>query len=467
MNVSGESRITTAVPEPAPAGSSADSSPNLASSPTLTNSPPSPASSPALTNSSPSPVSSSALAESSGGRPPRVLIVDDTPTNRKLLQAMLAKEKFEILEAEDGGEAIRIARQEIPDLILLDVMMPVKDGYEVCAELKADPATAPIPVIFLSAKTESQDKIRGLELGAVDYITKPFSRGEILVRVRMHLEMRRLSRSLHEMNQELLQKQSRIHEDLRAAATIQKSLIPSDELKTRFKEFELAWNFLPCDSVGGDVFNLYRLDKDHVGLFVVDVSGHGVPSAMVTVSVAQTLSPQGGQLLKVKTEEAPYYRLPSPREVLSALDDHFPLERFQKFFTICYMMLNTKTGLLRYCRAAHPTPILVRASGEIEELAAGGTIVGLDSGVVRSEGEITLVAGDRIVLSTDGIAEYPNIMGDRFGDHRFKEAIGQSRSKALQESCDDILKEVFAHAAGLPAPDDITLFALEYRGPVS
>lgn len=412
------------------------------------------------------PAASSAEPDLSGP-PSKILLVDDTPTNRKLLQAMLAKERFEILEAGDGTEALRLAREAEPDLILLDVMMPEKDGYEVCAELKADPNTVQIPVIFLSAKTESQDKIKGLELGAVDYITKPFSRGEILARVRLHLEMRRLSRSLQSMNRELLRKQGRIQEDLRAAANIQRSLIPSDDLKMRFKEFELAWRFLPCESVGGDVFNLYRLDKDHVGLFVLDVSGHGVPSAMVTVSVAQMLSPQGGELLKKQIAEPPYYRLPGPAEVLHLLDEQFPMERFDKYFTISYLILNMKTGVLRFCRAAHPAPLVARIGGGIEELMTGGTIIGFGSDVVRAEGETRLEPGDRLFLSTDGIAEYPNLAGERFGDDRFKRVLQRTRPLPLQAALDALLDDVFAHASGFPSPDDMTLFALEYRGPAS
>jgi sigma-B regulation protein RsbU (phosphoserine phosphatase) len=394
----------------------------------------------------------------------KILVADDTETNRKLLRAMLAKERFSILEAGNGSEALRLASESHPDLILLDVMMPEMDGYQVCAELKSDPRTAEIPVVFLSAKTESQDKVKGLELGAVDFVTKPFSRGEILARVRTHVTMRRMSASLQAMNEELLQRQRRIEEDLRAAATIQRSLIPSDELKTRFKEFELAWKFLPCQSVGGDVFNLYRLDKDHVGLFVLDVSGHGVPSAMVTVSVAQTLSPQGGQLLKTKIGEAPFYRIPPPEEVLHRLDVEFPTERFEKFFTIAYLLLNMRSGVVRSCRAAHPAPLVLRRTGEIVELTDGGTIVGFSGDAQRSEGETLLHPGDRVFLTTDGLAECPNPVGARYGDARLRETLRGTHSLGLQEACDSIVAAVFSHAAGIPAPDDITIFALEYRG---
>src|SRR5436190_22967606 len=104
----------------------------------------------------------------------RILIADDVPFNQKVLAGILRRAGFDCLLADDGGQALRAVREQCPDLVLLDVMMPGKDGYEVCAELKADPMTADIPVIFLSALQDAADKIKGLTVGGADYVTKPF-----------------------------------------------------------------------------------------------------------------------------------------------------------------------------------------------------------------------------------------------------------------------------------------------------
>lgn len=397
-------------------------------------------------------------------RRPRILVVDDTPTNRKLLQAILARDDCEIFEAADGGEGLRIAREVAPDLILLDIMMPVLDGYRVCEELKRSPETAEIPVIFLSAKTESADKIRGLELGAVDYVTKPFSKGEILARVHTHLENRMLSQSLLTVNRELLRNQRRLEQDLRAASVIQQSLTPNDSVRTRYPEVEFGWVFQPCNAIGGDVFNVHPLDPDHVGIYVLDVSGHGVTSAMITVAVSQSLNPQGDSFLKERITDPPYYRLPGPAQVLERLDGEFPVERFDKYFTMSYLLLNLKTGRLRYARAAHPSPVLLRANGGQEELTEGGTIVGLGGMVPYREGEVTLQPGDRVIVYTDGINERPNPAGDRFGDLRVRSALEATRAHPISDVGERLHQSVREFAGGLPAEDDTTILAFEYRG---
>ncbi|MCC7262463.1 MAG: hybrid sensor histidine kinase/response regulator [Candidatus Latescibacteria bacterium] len=141
----------------------------------------------------------------------RLLIVDDTPQNLQVLGGILREQGYKLSVAQSGAQALEVARRVLPELILLDVMMPEMDGFEVCRHLKADPATAEIPVIFLTAKTEAEDVVRGFELGAVDYVTKPFNPPELLKRVQTHLELallrRDLEKQVEEKTSQLLQAQ--------------------------------------------------------------------------------------------------------------------------------------------------------------------------------------------------------------------------------------------------------------------
>jgi sigma-B regulation protein RsbU (phosphoserine phosphatase) len=254
-------------------------------------------------------------------------------------------------------------------------MMPKKDGYQVCEELKRNDRSAHIPIIFLSAKSQVEDKIRGLDLGGADYVTKPFDRGEVLARVRTQLNIAWLTKEIMNANKELLRKQKRLDEDLEAAAGIQQSLLPQES--PDMKNVAVAWRFMPCESIGGDIFNVVQLDETHLAIYMLDVSGHGVPSALVTVSVSQMLQTHRGLLLKKSIKPPPYYEIRSPAEVLNLLDQEYPIERFNKYFTISYLILDLKEGLIRYSNAAHPSPILLHMDGTLELLAEGGTIIGM------------------------------------------------------------------------------------------
>ena len=134
---------------------------------------------------------------------PQILLVDDNPTNLQVLYQTLEGQGYRLRAARSGRDAISIAQRAVPDLILLDVMMPDMDGFETCARLKADARTRDAAVIFLSALTEAREKVRGLELGAVDFVNKPFQSEEVLARVRTHLTIRDLQKQLRRRNEEL------------------------------------------------------------------------------------------------------------------------------------------------------------------------------------------------------------------------------------------------------------------------
>lgn len=394
--------------------------------------------------------------------PDKILIVDDEIANRKLLTGIFRKEGYRLVEAGDGVDAIKLALQEMPDLILLDIMMPQKDGYQVCQELKQNNRSADIPIIFLSAKAEKEDKIKGLELGGVDYVTKPFDRREVLARAKAQLKIRKLTKELTLANQHLTLQQKRIEEDLKAAGEIQRSLIainpPAD------KALDVVWRFMPCQKIGGDIFNILRLDRDHWAIYMLDVSGQGITSAMVAVSVSQMLQPRAGFLPIQAIDCPPHREIVHPAGVLAAMDKEYPIERFGKFFTISYCVLNAKKGTLRYSNAGHPPPILLHPDGTLELLEEGGTIIGMGGLLPFEEGERRLRFGDKLFLYTDGIVDYQNAQGQFYGEDRFLAELKRLKDNLISNMVDGVIESMMNFGNRADPQDDISLLAVEYRG---
>lgn len=257
-------------------------------------------------------------------------------------------------------------------------------------------------------------------------------------------------------SRELAEKQARLDEDLQAAAGIQRALLP-EQMPNR-SEIEMLWHFEPSQHIGGDIFEAFMLDRDHLLLYMVDVSGHGVPSALVTVSVHDMLEPHSGLIIDADGNITP------PGQVLALLDKQYPLERFDKHFTIAYAVLNLANGELVYSSAAHPPPVLLRPGGNMELLEAGGSLIGLDMGMPFEEGRLILQPGDRLLLYTDGVVEYQNQAGELFGQDKFLDVLTQESGSSMSGIFEALDRELKAFGHGAPPADDVSLLALEYRG---
>lgn len=227
---------------------------------------------------------------------------------------------------------------------------------------------------------------------------------------------------------------------------------------------KVAWKFLPSGQIGGDIFNLFRLDEDHFGIYMLDVSGHGVPAALVSVSVSQRLQPQNGDLLKRKKDCPPFYEIVPPNEVLQILDQEYPIERFDKYFTMVYLVIDGRDGCLRYSNAAHPPPVLLRRNGPFELLHAGGPIIGLGGKLPFEEEKKHLMPGDKIIFYTDGVIECQNPEGVLFGESRLYDLLERLRGESIDRILEGMLESVLAFSVGVGLKDDVTLLAAELAG---
>jgi sigma-B regulation protein RsbU (phosphoserine phosphatase) len=386
----------------------------------------------------------------------RILIVDDQPTNIKILGAALRSD-YDIVIATGGSKALEIARSEELDLILLDVMMPGMDGYEVFRFLKKGERTKDIPVIFVTAMSEVHDEVKGFELGAVDYIIKPFKLPVVRARVKTHLELKWKSDLIEFQKDELLEKQRIIDEDLHVAAGIQQSLLPRKFPQVNNVRF--AHKFQPCEAIGGDIFDVITINERYICLYILDVSGHGVSSALVTVSVSQMMHPHSGLILTTRENEQAILH---PAEVLKLLDEEYPMDRFGKYFTMVYLVLDRLKGSLAYSNAAHPRPILIRSGGELEPLEEGGTIIGLEGVVPFDGGEVRLISGDKVILYTDGVTEHRREDGELFGEERLFDLLKTSSDLRISGLVDTVFDTVIDFGGPNKPEDDITIVGFEY-----
>ncbi len=276
-------------------------------------------------------------------------------------------------------------------------------------------------------------------------------------------------KKLKQLNQELLEKQKWLDEDLAAAAQIQKSLLPPRVNSA--ENLEVAWKFEPCEHMGGDIFNLFQLHDDHWAIYMLDVSGHGVQAAMVTVSVSQFLQPNSGHLFKRKPGKHSQARqLRTPAEVLAVLDREFPFERFNNFFTITYMIINTRTGELRYSNAGHPHSIVLRKDGKRELLQSGGPAIGIGDFPLLNgqknryaEGRPLLTPGDKLLIYTDGIVDYQNPEGEFYGTDRFYQTLEALRGESVQNIVEKAVGYLLDFGNNAAPQDDITLLGLEFK----
>lgn len=392
-----------------------------------------------------------------------ILVVDDNPVNLRLLESIIRKAGYHVMTASDGGEAIAMVQQAPVDLILLDIIMPKMDGFSVCKHLQDDEHTSMIPVIMVSSLDLSETKVQCFELGAVDYITKPFHKGEILARIRAQLSIKHLTASLVHRNTQLRERQDIIEQDLLAAAAIQGALLP---VSIPFpNQLQAEYIFQPCERIGGDIFNVFALDDHSVGIYIVDVCGHGVPAAMIATLVSQAMV-QSGNVVCSLFEQDRCSSINDPQEVLIHLDKLFPIERFDRYFTISYMTLDLDNGVYRYGSAGHPPILLQKANGDTRLLDFGGPVIGLgEFAPPREIDSGQLVRGDRLFFYTDGIVELENPAGEIFGVEGIQHTVKQHARGTLRDCASALSSELtyFTQHTGT-FNDDISVLCLEYTG---
>ena len=252
--------------------------------------------------------------------------------------------------------------------------------------------------------------------------------------------------------------------DLEAAARVQQSYLPSTLPPTDRAQF--AWAYRPCDELAGDIFNVVQIDDRHVGMYVVDVSGHGVPSALLAVSVARNLIPHSDRSALVVEPDADgqEHLVVGPADVASRLNGLYRMdEKNQYYFTLLYGLLETREGLFRYASAGHPGPVRVRPSEPPRMYTQPAIPIGMMDFSTYEEAVIDLRTGDRLYLYSDGVTEETNPDDEPFGDERMLHVLDESRGLTLDESVQSLVESVLSWHGATQLSDDLSVLAVEVQ----
>ena len=397
----------------------------------------------------------------------KILLVDDDPIARSVYSLLLGSQGHEVIEAADGELAWRLIEESTISFVVSDWMMPNLPGVDLCRRIRAAEFERYVYVILCTAKGEKSDLVEGMDAGADDFIVKPISPEEFRVKVRAGERMLSLQQGLAEKNRQLVEINSqlqlahtRVEDDLKAAAWMQQRLLP---LVTQSAPgVRCSWRIQPSGYIAGDIFNLFPLDQEETGFYLLDVCGHGVPAAMMSVALSMVLTPdatQGSPLRRYDSVSGRSQTL-SPEEAIRELNRRFQ-SKDDRFFTIIYGVFDASSSTLRFAQAGHPSPILIRRGKESTVLGTGGMPVGLWPEIDFDCFDISVSSGDRILLYSDGVTECVNRDGQAFGESRLLAYLSDNQELALEELLNGLLTEIRIWRGNSEFSDDVSLLAVE------
>jgi sigma-B regulation protein RsbU (phosphoserine phosphatase) len=394
----------------------------------------------------------------------RILLAEDDWTSREMLRMTLERMGHEVVVAENGRDAWRLHKLTPFPFILADWMMPVMTGLELCQRVRAHKANSYTFIMLLTARTDRQSLLEAFEAGVDDFLAKPFDSAELLARVRSGERLVRLEEDLARRIEELALANEKMKRDLLAAAEIQTSLLPVTAPEVVGARF--AWRLIPCQELAGDIFNLFPLDEHRVVLYLLDVSGHGVAAALMSVTLSRILSRvPGHSFLLAEENEDPDELVASPARVLERLNARFQIgdSSIAQYFTIVYGVLDVARREFRYAQAGHPPILHLPRNGSPLFLPAGGFPIGFVPDAEYTESMLALGPGDRLFIYSDGIVEATNRYEKLYGSERLMVLADATGTSDLSSAVEQIVGAA-SRWEGDRLRDDMSVVAIEFTG---
>lgn len=398
----------------------------------------------------------------------QVLVVDDDPLYRKMLAKTLRGWDYEVLTAENGEEALEILEETDVRIVISDWVMPGIDGPELCKRIreKLEQSSEAIKeigyhyVILLSARTDDESMVQGLSVGADDFIVKPFKPNELAARLYVGERILSLETTLKNQigeiqiaQQEAAEAHEQLKLDLQSAATFQQSFLPHE---LPFSDtFHYAWSYQPCNTIGGDYLSIFTINNQFVGLVVVDVSGHGVQSALASVAISQEFQ----WLTSGANKEVDPT---SPEEVALYLNEKHQLNmETEIYFTMFYGVLDLHEQSVKYVSAGTPNPIFTKPNGKTIALEGYGMPVGLVSEPSFVYEQIDFQPDDRLFVFSDGVIEAFSPSRNQWGQERCRKRLTELNDASLDETILKLADSVSQWTGDRELNDDLSIVAVE------
>jgi sigma-B regulation protein RsbU (phosphoserine phosphatase) len=371
-----------------------------------------------------------------------ILIIEHDAATETFLVNALKAQGYSVTTARDGEEGLALAEQLLPGVIICDWSIPGEtDGLVICQALKHHPVLSTSSLLLLTSRYSTADRVKGLEMGADDLLSKPVDINELNARVRAGLRLYQLTRDLRQQKQ-------RMEEELSEAEGYVRSLLPLDQTG----KVPIQSRFVPSQQLGGDCFDYYWLDPDYLVIYLLDVSGHGLGSALLSTSVLNVLRSQS-------LPDVSFYR---PEKVLQALNETFQMsDQNQKYFTIWYGVLNCANRQLLYASAGHPPAVVVSAADDTSitttRLRTPGMPIGIMPNANYKWQRCNLPPNSTLYIFSDGLYEVLQKDQQYIGLDAFIDLLAVSKQK---QSIDYIFHTVVERQLGASASDDMSLMMI-------
>lgn len=371
-----------------------------------------------------------------------ILVIDDSKLNRAIIKKTLSELNMNVDEAVDGIDGLTALKNKTYDLVLVDIIMPRLDGFGFLAQFKDAVGTNFVPVILMTGSDDLNSKIKGLRIGADDFLLKPLNEKELVARV---LSLLRL-KSIHN---ELYEKNIQIKKEMEIAQRIQQFIIPKDFSGIPYPK--VSGMYLPIEDIGGDFFDFYQLPDGKYGFLIADVTGHGIPAALIMSMSKMIFSIYAS-------------RYTSSRELFTIVNSQMSSVLLDtQYITAFCIIYDSMDKTIHYTNAGHTRALFYQAAKKrVLALDTSGYFIGLSKEADYGEKSLQIDAGDRILLYTDGITEIKNSDSEEFGENRLAKFLSEKCTLIGDDFCNALINEIGSFADLEDRVDDIAFLYIEF-----